>query len=365
MAPLAFLVLFSLASNVDALAVNQQTNKVTANKKNPDLIQKPVKEELKIAEGETGTESDASTLSMDAEIDQEERDLESKMLRSFKPSDELVAAWVEGMEKHAVKGLAKLHVTQICQEDIMLKKMEHAECADPWDKTQQCEKPYEVPAYRLGDTFYEDSASNPKFMQFYFPKSVAAKYLSDKTKKADHKTLLKVISGPEYDHYEKPSNTTMVVHLRLGDALVKNKDYMLRSMGYYKKYAKEMKKLKMTEVVLVTGDHKIEQRAVLTKGKSSRFANDFAQAQKMTAQRLKQVEKVFKNEGIPVTTRVNHNADCDFIYMANAPVFVVAGGTYSRLISSLVGMKGGKTLGYVTGGEMRTSGDVVVDRRFK
>lgn len=358
MAPLAFLVLFSLASNVDALAVNQQTNKMTGNKKNPDLIQKPVKEELKIAEGETGTESDASTLSMDAEIDQEERDLESKMLRSFKPSDELVAAWVEGMEKHAVKGLAKLHVTQICQEDIMLKKMQHAECADPWDKTQQCEKPYEVPAYRLGDTFYEDSASDPKFMKFYFPKSVAAKYLSNKTKQADHKTMLKVVNGPEYDHYEKPSKTTMVVHLRLGDALVKNKDYMLRSMGYYKKYAKEAKKLKMTEVVLVTGDHKIQQRADLTKGISAtkglqhpgRFANDFAQAQKMTAQRLKQVEKVFKNEGLPVTTRVNHNADCDFIYMANAPVFVVAGGTYSRLISGLVGMKGGKTLGYVTGG---------------
>merc|ERR1719160_506176 len=120
---------------------------------------------------------------------------------------------------------------------------------------------------------------------------------------------------------------------------------MLRGISYYQDFAKKMKGLNLSDVVLVTGDHKIAQRAAL-KGPKSKENAAAAEAEKLTAHRLKQVQKTFEREGMKVTQRVNHNADCDLIYMSNAKRFVVAGGTYSRLISMMVKLNGGQVWGH-------------------
>jgi hypothetical protein len=284
----------------------------------------PASQELKISEGEAdnGVENGNAVLQekMEAELDQEERAYESALFKSYESS-----------------------VSQICTEDIMYKKMEHAECADPWAKTQVCENAYEIPSYRLGDTFYEDHSAIPEFTQFYFPESIATKYLKSKSKKHDLPAMLKLIEGPEYAHYEKPAADTVVVHLRLGDALLRNKDYLLRNDTYYNKAAKRMLKNNIKSVVLVTGDHKIKQRATLTGAKH--YSRDSDSMEKMTKERVQHIEKLFQKNGLTVSKRINYNADCDLVYMANSHSFLQAGGRYSSLISELVRSKGGEVLG--------------------
>lgn len=116
---------------------------------------------------------------------------------------------------------------------------------------------------------------------------------------------------------------------------------MLRGNDYYSSAAKKLKKQGIKSVVLVTGDHKYQQKAILSGGnKQAQHADDLSQM------RTRHIERIFKKEGLQVTKRINYNADCDFIYMASARKFVIAGGTFSRLIGQLVKSRGGEIIGY-------------------
>jgi len=286
----------------------------------------------------------------DVHLDDLERELELKAAQTFEPSKELTAAWKTALQhtskldlknkQFAHASLSVANISAECKDNIRHALQTNPACADPWDKTSLCQHAYEIPSYRLGDLFYE--SSNPKetasYMKFFFPHSVAAKYLNACSRKSDMPALLHIVDSPEYAAYERPSPKAVIVHLRLGDVLYKNKPGYMHNDGYYQRHATKMVKEGLTSVVLVTGDHRILQKAALDMdGAAGQLNSSTTQTEKRT----QKIENMFKEHGLTVTKRINYNADCDLVYMANARTFVESGGGYSRLVSALVKLKGG------------------------
>lgn len=296
-------------------------------------------------------------------IDNIEYTLELELAKNFQPSMELVKAWGEASKNQDVplaKTFAKeaLSIPNQCKEQVRMwarsvqprgpphpdeawiKK--HPECADPWAGKEMCSNSYEIPLYRLSDLVQYNKRSLPEFVKHFFPRSVGAKYV-DKTmhnarRNLGFKAISDIINGSEYESFAKPASNELVVHLRLGDAYLS----MMKSNFYYHDKVAQAKKLKMSKVTLIYGDHSISQMAKMN-GQEP-LKSQGGKLLEKAFNRVDAIEKIFTNAGLPVTKRINFNADCDLVYMANAKVFVSAGGGFSTMTGDMVRRRGGTVL---------------------
>jgi len=295
----------------------------------------------------------------DKEADDADYKSELEASLKFVPSTELLAAWKDAFaKKFSGKQFSKAGVSLPSQcADQVVKWAEaanppekrapdasfilsHPECADPWAGKESCGKAFEVPLYRLGDVVLYRPLTLPAFTRYFFPKSIGAKYVKETHKKNDIAVLNQIISGKEYDDFEKPADNEVVVHLRLGDAYqhmkMKNTHYASAISKIRHSYPS------VSSVTLVYGDHHMKQMQIL--GGHENFSRNQKRLEE-TDNRIAQIEKMFTDKGFKVTKRLNHNADCDVIYMANSKFLIKAGGGFSQLIGSLVQKRGGKVFG--------------------
>merc|ERR1719473_1063865 len=239
-----------------------------------------------------------------------------------------------------------------CVADIKARMLRDEKCADPWWATKDCSKPFEVPNYRLGDLFFELSVSGYSYKQnrdwtsFYFPESVGARYLKIKKQKKDYDALRNVLDSEAFDDYVKPDNNTLVLHLRAYDIYFFGADAgYTKSAAHYKNMANKAKKNGLNKVVIVTGDHWMTQKMSGVTGyvRSNKAITEQAMKraiEKSDAKRA-EIKNTFESAGFSVSERVNGNADCDFVFMANARHFVPSHGNFGGLTYGMVQKAGG------------------------
>jgi len=298
---------------------------------------------------------------IERKMDANEREIDLFELDHFMPSKDLVKGWIAQWHKLQSPSVSssvsfgkknEATIPATCRHDVNGHSTKRAECQDPWPLSRNCENAYEIPGYRLGDLYWDKyihEHSGPNSIKFYdefFPESIATKYgRSQHHKMGDSAALGQVIDRLEYFSFEKPTQNDVVVHLRLGDKLTTyagSFSNMVKSDKFYRDIAKQLKesgRADSTRVVLVTGDHDIMQRAAMN-GESGLSRS----TKHKTLAYLDKVKKFFTEKGFGVKVRMNMNADCDVVYMANAKTFVESGGGYDRLVKALVGVKGGNVM---------------------
>ena len=60
----------------------------------------------------------------------------------------------------------------------------------------------------------------------------------------------------------------------------------------------------------------------------------------ISLQYVNHIKQLFENNGFKCTTRINENADEDFLIMCNSKYFVPSGGGFSSIIKQMVILKG-------------------------
>lgn len=299
-------------------------------------------------------------LGEDNAADDLERQLDDEARVTFEPSSSLARNWIEAIT--AFKQFAQVFqstsmIPNQCKEDIRQGKRDHFECADPWPKTKNCKAPYEIPNYRLGDLFYEvhgahdkeGPAGNQRWTKFYFPESIGAQYLAWKTKTHDKEALCTVLDSRKYANFERPSNDTVVVHFRAFDiyAFGAQNGYTLAS-EWYDHVAKQAKLFGKTKAMIISGDHWLTQRlnGVVSPDRSSAHLSGEKLKKAVEASKTKAIaiQASFIRQGFSVNERSNGNADCDFLYMSNAHLFVPSRGNFGGVAAAMVELKGGTVL---------------------
>jgi len=292
-------------------------------------------------------------------------DMESKFenfaIETFEPSAHLKIAWDKNFKSKGENLKLKSKATQLhdaCKMDIRHKTQTMKECVDPWPDSGDCKKAYEIPGYRVGDLFFRryDPRANGAWTKFYFPKSLGARYLAQRLAvpvkgNEDWSAMLAVMDSPEYAKYEHPENDTVVVHFRGYDVMTvfaKDAGQYVRNDKYFKAAAQESVKLGLKKAVIVAGDHWLTQdlgiHSMDNKEKHEAEKKQLKKAADKTQQEMDDIAKIFSEAGLKVSTRLNFNADCDLIFMANSHTFLATGGGYDKLISGLVQRKNGTLL---------------------
>lgn len=218
-------------------------------------------------------------------------------------------------------------------------------CIDPWPILSNCSEPYHLDGYRLGDVFGGVFERADRHVERFAPRSVAAKYVRLSGGGVHRKVGLmkKIISGKEYSSWPKPDKQSVVIHLRAGDVIEecgrnywvgeKCKDPVynryLKSASYFRKIRMQLPP-QVRDVFIITGYH-LDSEVNTTAS---------------TLQYVQRVARIFQQtRGVNVITQINHNADCDFIFMANAQFFVGTGGHFDDTVKLLIKRAGRHVLG--------------------
>lgn len=200
--------------------------------------------------------------------------------------------------------------------------------------------------YRLGDMINIESGPSNRYdkkkgFEFHlknYPDSIATEYMLKTKKSNDFDTLLSIVNNRKSQKFQ---NDTLVVHLRIGDVIDdSNKsvnellsDYVLFNNGhsyvkpkkYYTNILDSIKNYSIKNVLFIGGFHKKGNHE-----KSMKYVDS--------------IKSYFEENGFKCATRINQNADDDFIIMANSKYFVPSGGGFSRVIKQIVKMKGGTVI---------------------
>lgn len=202
--------------------------------------------------------------------------------------------------------------------------------------------------YRFSDIFREWSTASkgtPYRESFLkrFPNTLGGKYLRKYKKNKDFETLNQIIDEeyvPKLDSI--PDEKTIVVHLRIGDVILKKKE-KVRGKKYHEydilikpwftygwqpsKYENLAKKLHEEnpnyQVILVFGAHFDENKEI-----SEDYVEDIA--------------TIFRDRGFQVEEKHTGNPDMDFSYMSQAKIWVPGGGGFANLITDNVKFKKAK-----------------------
>lgn len=170
-----------------------------------------------------------------------------------------------------------------------------------------------------------------------YPKSIANKYYNSVKKLPEDKKWnnIKIISEiVDEISSEKPSSEIIVIHLRLGDAILnyKNDKFIFRGNSSGVKYGTPIYKLeqffkknKKKKILLVYGIHN-------GAGYNIKYSNIY----------LNKLRKILKENNIVFSERHNNNPDLDFSFMCKSSHFVKSGGGFSNLIASVVEYRGNK-----------------------
>ena len=205
---------------------------------------------------------------------------------------------------------------------------------------------FETPMYRLGDMFRIKEGSNSRYNQKiglnyhlkHFPNSIATEYMLKTKNTEDYNQLLNIINK------RKPifkNHNYAIIHLRIGDVidssdkslnemlnkytLYKNIGNYVKPLDYYNRIINTIKKNKITKILLIGGFHN---------GRNHQKSYEY----------VKQIQNHFKNNGFECYTRINSNADEDFLIMCYSKYFIPSGGGFSNIIKNIVNMKGGKVI---------------------
>ena len=195
--------------------------------------------------------------------------------------------------------------------------------------------------YRLGDIvkgfFYK---TNNKFyldkIEKTLPDSIGGKYiiatknLKGEEKINNFKILKKIIDDKKS---EIPKKNDIVFHIRLGDIIgdFKNNVVVITkknwgiNLNQIENILKKMKN-KNQKIILIYGSHK---------KKINMKANKLF---------LEEIKKILVNNNFQFEEKNSSNPDEDFVYMCNSKKFIKSGGGFSRLISNIVKLNGGKIL---------------------
>lgn len=146
-----------------------------------------------------------------------------------------------------------------------------------------------------------------------YPDSYASKYVRysgfpNSFKIEDINILKKILNESSYN---KPSENTLVIHLRLGD-VVKDTDYSYDILYYKELYEKIKNNSKIKKVDIVTGLHKNENI-------------------KESSDKLNEIKHIFDND-YPTEVIITKNPDKDLYYMCHSKFFSRSGGGYSNII---------------------------------
>lgn len=316
-----------------------------------------------------GTESEDFQYEGNNEEDALENEMDEEKRSGFEPSQHLLAEWKEQslnadaseQEMLASDGDSIENLPEVCTHSIKSSKTPKKAgslCKDPWPKTKNCKKPYQVPSYRLGDLVTNQGGGywNKRWTSFYFPESIGAKWMKTKKKKwtedkkekmTSAKALRQVIDSKDYEDFEKPGDDTLVIHFRGYDVLLDHlKSVYTKKMEFYEKMAEKAQSKGLKKVVVVTGDHRMNQQAGGLPGYGGEkwTPAQLAEATSATKDYMAKIEAVFRQKGFAVEERINWNADCDFIFMANAKYFVGSAGSFDHMVGRMVDMKHGEVL---------------------
>ena len=177
--------------------------------------------------------------------------------------------------------------------------------------------------YRLGDMIYSHLVRD-KYKQLYssrYANSIVSKYMKRTTKSRDLDILESIIK--EYSPRIKPRKNTLVIHLRVGDVVKRDVDFLLKQenliytkpLSYYKDVIKDYTKIK--SITLVAGGCFLKNNLPLSK----KF--------------ISKIKELYTEMGYNVNVRIGKNADDDFVFMSRAKHFIPGGGKFSNLINQL------------------------------
>ena len=205
---------------------------------------------------------------------------------------------------------------------------------------------FDLEKYRLGDMILQDhpvDGRNNKNFGFnyhikHFPNSIATEYMLKTEKTKDFNILLDIINKRQPKFYP---DDTLVIHLRIGDVidnidinlnnmlsdytLYKNGHQYVKPLKYYTNLINNIHNYKIKKILLVGGFH--------MKGNHDK-----------SLQYLNLIKQYFEKKGFKCTTRINENADEDFLIMCNSKYFVPSGGGFSNIIKKMVILKGGTVI---------------------
>jgi len=143
-------------------------------------------------------------------------------------------------------------------------------------------------------------------------------------KKNNFNLLLKIIDIHLKKLKEKPSKNDIILHLRIGDAIL-NYDNKTDKFTYKINYATKFENIKKNlhifknkNVIIFYGNHQNNINL------------------KPTEIYLDKIRDLFRKNNIIFKEHNSGNPDEDFLYMTNSYYFVKSGGGYSNLISKIV-----------------------------
>lgn len=202
--------------------------------------------------------------------------------------------------------------------------------------------------YRFSDIFREWSSASkgtPYRNEFLkkFPNTLGAKYLKKYKKNKDFNTLNEIIDKEYLPLLDSlPDENTVVVHLRIGDVILKKKDKVKDKKYYnydilikpwftygwqpskYENLAKKLyKKNPKYKIIVIFGAHFNENKQI-----SEDYVED--------------ITTIFRDLGFNVKEKHTGNPDLDFSFMSQAKIWVPGGGGFSNLITDNVKFKKAK-----------------------
>ena len=167
------------------------------------------------------------------------------------------------------------------------------------------------------------------------PMTIGCRYLRKASHDKDWTTFWSIVDTSPSP--STPSNTTLVVHLRLGDVLdwpyYRNRRgcsatsgcYYVRPLRFYEAFV--LRPWNATDVVLV--------------GNPAYRARGNESGTRASVQYLTAVKRSFERRGLPVRLRTTSTPDADFLYMCRASLFLCSLGGYASLAAECVRRRGG------------------------
>ena len=205
---------------------------------------------------------------------------------------------------------------------------------------------FDTEMYRLGDMIdvynghwsRHDKEKGFDYHIKHFPNSIATEYLLKTTKSRDYQTLLNIINKRQPKFYP---DDTLVIHLRIGDVIDENKLDLDKILSEYTKFGAGVNYVRPIKYYtnLIDTIHNYKIKKILLVGGFHRKGNH-----DKSLQYVNHIKKHFENNGFNCTTRINHNADEDFLIMCNSKYFVPSGGRFSNVVKQMVILKGGTVI---------------------
>jgi len=205
---------------------------------------------------------------------------------------------------------------------------------------------FDTEMYRLGDMIHRSSGHNSRYSKEtgfnyhikHFPNSIATEYLLKTTKSRDYHTLLDIINKRQPKFY---LDDTIVIHLRIGDVIDENKIKLDKLLSEYTTFSAGVNYVKPIKYYtnLIDTIHNYKIKKILLIGGFHRKGNH-----DKSLQYVNHIKQHFENNGFNCTTRINENADEDFLIMCNSKYFVPSGGGFSSIIKQMVILKGGTVI---------------------